>query len=141
MIVVRGLPILADEMEILQTTKERVYQEQGRQILRKMRRSGNNIMVCCPVHSDGQEKKPSCGISIVERKGHPPGTFNCFACEEKGTFELFVAKCFGYDDASWGQKWLIDNFITGESYERPDISMDFGRNDVFKPIKKAVYVS
>lgn len=141
MITVRGLPILTDEIEILQIIRERVLLEQGRHILRKIKRSGNNIMVCCPVHSDGQEKKPSCGISTVERKGHPAGTFNCFSCEEKGTFELFVAKCFGRNDASWGQKWLIDNFITGETYERPDISLDFNRNNVFKKIEKPKYIT
>lgn len=127
MLEVRGLPILVDEVEILQTIREQVLLQQGREILHKIKRSGNNIMVCCPIHNDGQERKPSCGISIVKRKDYPPGTWNCFSCGEKGPFELFVAKCFGKDDVSFGTKWLMDNFVTGEVYERPDMPMDYLR--------------
>lgn len=136
MITVRSYPILVDEMEILYTIREQVLQKQGREILRKIKKSGNNIMVCCPCHNEGQERKPSCGISLVERKGYPAGTFNCFACGEKGTFPYFVAKCFGYDDAKWGENWLLENFVTGELYERPDIPVDMSKPNVFDLLKK-----
>ena len=135
MISVRGLPILVNEIDILHTIRDQVFQQQGRQILSKIKKSGNNIMVCCPVHSNGQERKPSCGIITVERNGYPPGSFNCFACGEKGTFELFVSKCFGYDDPKFGENWLLDNFITGELYERPDIPKDFERHPFLKSSK------
>lgn len=136
MLTVRSYPILVDEMEILYTIREQVLQQQGREILHKIKRSGNNIMVCCPVHNGGQERKPSCGISLVERKGYPAGTFNCFACGEKGTFPLFVSKCFGYNDATWGENWLLNNFITGELYERPEIPVNIERPNVFDLLKK-----
>ena len=83
MLEVKGMPILVDEMEILYTIRDQVLQQQGREILHKIKRSGNNIMVCCPVHNDGQERKPSCGISIVKRKDYPPGTWNCFDASVK----------------------------------------------------------
>lgn len=83
MLTVRGMPILVDETEILQTIREQVLKEQGREILHKIKPSGNNIMVCCPIHNDGQEKKPSCGISTIHRKGYPPGTWNCFDASVK----------------------------------------------------------
>ena len=132
MLEVKGMPILVDEMEILYTIRDQVLQQQGREILHKIKRSGNNIMVCCPVHNDGQERKPSCGISIVKRKDYPPGTWNCFACGEKGSFELFVSKCFGRDDMAFGTKWLLENFVTRESYERPTFPIDIGRFDILK---------
>lgn len=141
MITVRGLPILVDEISILETIRERVFLQQNREILRKIKRSGNNIMVCCPIHNNGQERKPSCGISTIERKGHPVGTWNCFSCGERGTFELFVAKCFGYDEPAWGQKWLIDNFVTGETYERPDIPTIVRPNILNRIKAKINYVS
>ena len=56
MFTVKGMPIYVDEMEILQNIKEQVLQKQGREILRKIKRTGNNIMVCCPFHSEGQER-------------------------------------------------------------------------------------
>ena len=58
MIYLDGLPIMADEIDILYEIKEQVLHQQGREILRKIKKSGNNIMVCCPNHNDGQERKP-----------------------------------------------------------------------------------
>lgn len=133
MFEVRGLPILVDEEQILYTIRDQVLQQQGRSILNKIKRSGNNIMVSCPIHNDGQERRPSCGISLIHRKDYTPGTFHCFACQSSGSFSLFVSKCFGYDDEAFGQKWLMENFITGESVERPDLLLDFSREKIQKP--------
>lgn len=128
MFFVRGMPILVDEVEILNTIKQQVYEQQGREILRKIKRSGNNIMVCCPVHNEGQERRPSCGILTTQVKDKPAGTYNCFACHSAGSFEMFVAQCFQSNDPSFGAKWLMDNFVTGETYERPDLNIDFSRD-------------
>lgn len=73
-----GIPILADEYEILTTLRDQVLEQQGRQILRKIKKTGNNIMVCCPIHANGQERKPSCGISTVDGKVSKAGTVHCF---------------------------------------------------------------
>lgn len=122
MLTVRGLPILVDELEILQTIREQVFREQNRTILSKIKRSGNNIMVCCPNHGDGMERKPSCGISLVDKKGHPAGTAHCFACQFVANFSQFVSVCFGYNDnGAFGEQWLLENFVTGEAYERPSL--------------------
>ena len=129
MITVNNYPILADEMDIIQNIKEQVFLQQGREILRKIKRTGDNIMVCCPniEHSNGQERKPSCGVSLVEKrvgeKVHPVGTFHCFACGATGNFQTFVSLCFGYnnDDGKFGENWLLENYVSGEEYERPNI--------------------
>lgn len=118
MLTVKGMPIYESIINILNNIRQQVYEQQGRQILHKIKESGNNIMVCCPSHNEGQERKPSCGISVVNRKDYPIGTFNCFACNFKGPFELFVSKCFGYDDVSYGVQWLIENYVSVEQYER-----------------------
>lgn len=129
MITVRNMPIMVDEIEILNTIKERVFQEQGREILRKIKRSGNNIMVSCPVHKEGQERKPSCGILVVDRKDHKAGDFHCFTCGAVGNFSEFVSLCFGKDDKGiFGEKWLLENFISGEFYERPELEQLDHRN-------------
>ena len=144
MLIVKGVPILVDELQILEKIKLDVLEQQNREILRKIKKSGNNIQVCCPFHNNGQERNPSCGISLVPRNGYPAGMFNCFACNTKGTFDYFVALCFGQTDANWGTKWLLDNFVTGETYERPDLfnEQDYQRFDI--PKKKEIktnYVS
>lgn len=146
MFKVDGIPIYVDELEVLGRIKETVLAEQGREILRKIKRSGDNIMVCCPKHNGGQERKPSCGILTVDKRGHVAGDVHCFSCDLVGSFEVFVSACFGFfdDNGAFGRKWLKDTFISGDEYERPDIPMDYQRVDIKSYLKnrnKIVYVS
>lgn len=121
MLTVNGNPIYVDELEVLRNIKEQVLQQQEREILRKIKKSGQNIMVCCPIHHDGQERKPSCGILLTNKKDHKAGEFHCFSCGAVGTFEEFVSACFGYDDkGEFGKKWLMENYVSGDEYERPE---------------------
>lgn len=137
MFEVKGFPIFADEEEVLRKVKEDVFIQQGRNILSKIKRSGDNIMICCPQHGNGQEKNPSCGISLIRIGDKPPGTVHCFACGYVDSLEGFVSKCFGYDaDNSFGLKWLMDNFIGDSENGRPEIPFDLSRNKV---IKKPTY--
>jgi len=138
MLTIDGIPILADEYEILTELRDQVLQHQGREILRKIKRTGNNIMICCPIHSDGQERKPSCGISTVDGKVSKAGTVHCFACGYVDTFEGMVAKCFGYDDPDFGKQWLLENFVTGENGDRPPLVINVSRE---KKIEKPQYIS
>ncbi len=53
-------------------------------ILRANRIIGNWYSIYCPIHSDGQEKHPSCGVLIHEefRNGqvYPEALVHCFSC-------------------------------------------------------------
>ena len=53
-------------------------------MLKLGRPSGDWHMVHCPFHKDGQESKPSCGVSLkgshYNGKFNPPGQFHCFTC-------------------------------------------------------------
>lgn len=94
--------------------------------LQKMQDSGRNIMVQCPYHGNGQERKPSAGI----RKSD--GIFHCFACGEVHTLPEVVSYCFGWDDmfGQQGMKWLVRNFATVQIEEREDVEIDLARNDI-----------
>ena len=81
MFEVKGLPILVDEIEVLKELKRQVYEKQNREILKKIKRSGDNIMICCPNHNDGQERNPSCGITTVKKGDKPAGTIHCLGKE------------------------------------------------------------
>ena len=65
MFEVRGVPILISEMEVLYELKRQVQEHTGRDILHKIKYMGDNIMVCCPSHNNGQERRPSCGIATT----------------------------------------------------------------------------
>lgn len=117
---------------ILNCTLEDVLDELRKQLqlrhinyLTKIKNSSGDIMVTCPYHSNGQEKRPSAGI----RKSD--GQFHCFACGEVHSLSEVISYCFGYTDdiiGKFGWQWLIRNFGTASIEERKDVKLDFNRN-------------
>ena len=93
--------------------------------LQKTIDGGRNIMVQCPYHGNGQERKPSAGI----RKSD--GIFHCFACHEAHTLPEVISYVFGWDDmfGQQGMKWLIRNFTAIRIEERQDVQIDLERNN------------
>ena len=94
--------------------------------LTRCRDSGNDIMVQCPYHGMGQERKPSAGIRKTD------GQFHCFACGETHTLPEVISHCFGYTDDILGKqgfKWIMKNFATVQVEERKDVEIDLERNN------------
>ena len=97
----------------------------GIKLLNKIIDTPDNVMVCCPYHKEGQERKPSAGI----RKSD--GTFHCFTCGEVHTLPEMISFCFGHNDdivGGFGWKWLTRNFLTLEVEERALIPLNLSRN-------------
>ena len=93
--------------------------------LQKVKDSGDDIMVQCPYHGNGLERKPSMGI----RKSD--GIAHCFACHEVHTLPEIVSFVFGHDDDMFGKqgiKWLVKNFGTVAVEERKDVEIDVERS-------------
>lgn len=78
--------------------------------------SGDNLQFTCPFHSNGQERKPSCGMNVHN------GQFNCFACGERGSVEYFVGKCFN-ENEEYGKKWLLQVFSDSVFYGRTGLKI------------------
>ena len=94
-------------------------------LLQKFKDSGDNIMVQCPYHGNGQERKPSAGI----RKSD--GMFHCFACNEAHTLPEMISYCLGNTDDIFGKqgfKWIMKNFATVQVEDRKDVEIDLERN-------------
>ena len=107
----------------------------GIQLLQKRNNLQTHIMVQCPYHSRGQEKKPSAGFRKED------GKFHCFACNEIHSLPEVISFCFGkYDDVlgKFGLKWLQKNFQHLEVEQREDLKLDLSRDKVKKESK---YVS
>lgn len=98
----------------------------GIDLLSKMRDGPTHIQVCCPYHSNGQERRPSAGIRKED------GMFHCFACGEVHTLQEVISYCFGYTDdivGKFGWNWLLKNFATVQVEERKDVILcDMSRN-------------
>lgn len=83
----------------------------------------NDLMVSCPFHKDGQERKASCGIRKED------GFLHCFTCGETATLEQLISRCFGYDDlGQYGLKWLKNNFL-GDIIQDRKFNIDLDRQN------------
>ena len=83
----------------------------------------NDLMVSCPFHKDGQERKASCGIRKED------GFLHCFTCGETATLEQLISRCFGYDDlGQYGLKWLKTNFL-GDIIQDRKFTIDLDRQN------------
>lgn len=114
----------AELEEILAELQEQLNLN-GIKLLQKMKSSGNDIMVQCPYHGDGQERRPSAGI----RKSD--GLFHCFACGETHVLPEVISHCFGKDMfGDFGWRWLLQNFGAVSVEERKDVRLDLERSQV-----------
>lgn len=94
-------------------------------LLGTMKETDTDIMVSCPYHKNGQERKPSAGI----RKSD--GMFHCFACGETHPLDEVVSYCLGYTNDVFGvhgKQWLLKNFVSISLEERKDVKLDLSRN-------------
>lgn len=93
-------------------------------LLNDIKDSGNNIMITCPYHKNGQERKPSAGLLKED------GVFHCFTCGETHSLQEVISNCFGYNDYGvFGTQWLIRNFATVSVEERKEIKLDCNRSN------------
>lgn len=101
-------------------------QANGINLLQKTKELDTHIMVQCPYHNEGQERKPSAGI----RKSD--GKFHCFACNEVHELYEVISYCFGKNDilGKWGWKWLLKNFSSTQTEVRKDVQIDLERTNI-----------
>lgn len=83
----------------------------------------DNVMVACPYHKGGQEKRPSMGIKKSD------GTCHCFACDTVVGLPQMISHCFGDESeiGAVGWQWLLKNFLTVSVENRKDIELDLDR--------------
>lgn len=119
-----GLLVNADVQEIIDTLREQLA-EQGLNRFEKVTDSGNDLMVQCPYHKNGQERRPSAGI----RKSD--GLFHCLACGETHSLPEVIGYCFGRNTA-FGYKWITANFGASVEQVRQPIILDLSREPIAK---------
>ena len=120
---------MADELEVLYELKAQL-ETNGIKRFAEFKKGTRNIQFNCPIHNEGQEKNPSCGISIINQEGVPAGTVHCFTCGYTASLEQMISHCFGKDDeGAFGKEWLIKNFLTISIEDRKDIILDLQRGN------------
>ena len=144
MFTVMGMPILTDELDVLTELRDQLALN-GIYRFKTFRVLQDHIQFNCPFHNDGQEQKPSCGITTNDiKKGNKivkAGTVHCFACGKVCTLEEMISELFGKvnDFGAFGAQWLRKNFITAVYENRQSLKIDISRNN--KQKKQIKYVS
>lgn len=118
MITVRDTQFLLDIKEVVESVRTEVLLKRDRTILKDIKSSVNDLMVTCPVHSSGNESKPSCGINL------DTGVFHCFTCGIRGGLDKFISYCFNHDDnGNYGFKWLTEHYADSSYGTRQGLSL------------------
>ncbi len=121
MFKVNDVPILASELEVLEKLKADCN-ALGKEYFKVFRPTGRNIMTTCPFHKQGQERKPSFGISTVD------GMCHCFTCGYVSTLSEMVSNVFGKVDGGYfGAEWLAKNFLVLSVETRKPLSLNLER--------------
>lgn len=93
-------------------------------LLHDIKDTGDDIMITCPYHKNGNERRPSAGI----KKDN--GVMHCFTCNTVKSLSELISNCFGYDDYGvFGTQWLAKNFSTVSIENRKEIHLDFNRGN------------
>lgn len=147
MFMLGDIPILSSVYDILLTLKAEL-QENNIPLLKDISApayEGQDIQITCPFHKNGQESKPSCGVTTREFKRGSrvikAGTANCFSCKTHMELPNLISFCFGKDDDGvFGEHWLLEHF---NDYEYEDRGKFFNRINPSReePTEKVEYIS
>lgn len=121
---INDIIINADLRDILVELKHQL-EINNVKLLEHIVETDTDIMVSCPYHKNGQERKPSAGI----RKSD--GLLHCFTCGETHTLDEVISYCLGYTNDVFGihgKHWLLKNFATISIEERKSVKLNITRN-------------
>lgn len=94
--------------------------------VRQHKRAGNYMRVYCPFHNDGNERRPSCGVLLVEefRNGvrYPEGWWHCFTCGFAGTMLEAVSEILKIESVTQtSSQWIAENipgYVEEKEFDR-----------------------
>lgn len=104
MIKLKESEIQVPVLDVLQALKAELAAD-NIDLLRDIKDGPANVMITCPFHNHGQEKKPSMG---VKKQG---GIAHCFTCGEVVDFTELVSYCVnGTKSSQYGTTWLLNRY-------------------------------
>lgn len=99
--------IIDPNLEIILKT---IRRESNSGKLKSIIDKGDNIMITCPYHKDGQESHPSCQVyARTDNNKVEYGTVHCFTCGAVKSLAELVAECFN-ENLDFGNEWLVARF-------------------------------
>lgn len=104
MIRLKNSEIHVPVLEILQELRSELISD-NIELLKDIKDGPANVMITCPFHNNGQEKRPSMG---VKKDG---GIAHCFTCGEVVDFTELISYCVnGTKSSQYGTNWLLNRY-------------------------------
>jgi len=126
-ITIWNTPISASIEQILRDLRLELISDG---LLRDQVNTGSDVMVTCPFHKGGHERKPSCGVSLREKvkdkKKYEAGTVHCYTCGYVADLPTFISDLFSLGNPLDGYRWLVGHY-NYSSGKREEIIFDFYR--------------
>ena len=93
-------------------------------LIRLGRQSGKWHQLYCPFHSNGQERKPSCGCSLEEEtkngKTYHAGQWHCFSCSASYSFSAGIKEILDIKDTSLELHPQLKKYMNDNTYSNED---------------------
>lgn len=109
-----------DVETILLKLREYVLVKYNRLVLKSIKPINEDVMITCPYHNQGNERKPSMGVH------KETGLSHCFTCGKVVKFDELVGNILGDTTNKafiTGQTWLFNTFDSNEISTRPGIDL------------------
>lgn len=121
--IINNTPFMTD-LETILSELQTQLRANDINYLKDIKDGPENVMVTCPYHKGGQERKPSMGVKKTD------GTCHCFTCGKVTSLQDMITYCFCKDDVlgAFGWNWLLKNFLSISVEERKDVQIDCSRN-------------
>ena len=121
--IINNTPFMTD-LETILSELQTQLRANDINYLKDIKDGPENVMVTCPYHKGGQERKPSMGVKKTD------GTCHCFTCGKVTSLQDMITYCFCKDDVlgAFGWNWLLKNFLSISVEERKDVKIDCSRN-------------
>lgn len=138
MIKIRKSYVNVEVYQLLQDLRSDLHLR-GINLLRDISPKGDDIAVTCPCmeHKLGNESKPSCYVLNSQKEGVSLGQVHCFTCGYSATLPQMIGDCFGRDE-KFGEKWVLKRYSSTEISERPEIKLNYSRENTVKKNKSYV---
>lgn len=81
--------------KLIQDLRQYISVKTGKQYFGRIKTTPKDIMVSCPYHKEGQERKPSMGIKLYTDEYDTAGTCNCFTCKVTTNIARMVKDLLG----------------------------------------------
>ena len=71
-----------------------------------------NLLISCPCHKNGLERRPSCTVALATDTDLEPGFAHCFTCGYSAPLTQMITDLFEESDSTFGEEWLMERFGT-----------------------------